>query len=257
MSPEGKVLDEYGLKMEVFYSLSETIWMLYRPCWETIQYNASGQAESGASLAAKCESLPLGGNLGSRKFWNFKNYPREKPLAKNEFHGDYDANIFFMAQFVKDNLCYEMKDQAIYLDKADRDVDVFKMICLDDTIRLKVKEGNWNNLGTWIQNNSNYSDKNFWNNSLSYSNKHKYGTQDPFSTSGRNPGPEMLVSSMKEKQGSSYSNRPYVDCVTVHVYRNMLRADAMQGNTVEGPIFLIIGQETRGEGSVSFIKILF
>ena len=240
MSPEGHVLDDDGLKFEILYSMAETYWILYRPCYDGVVYDKeTGLPDLSAksSDAASCKSLPTDDNTGSRKIWNIA-YPNNfKPGALITYRNSFFHTFLFYFTFTSGTRYpYAINDKK------------------NDTYRVA---GNWNRYGTQIEPTTEtfqYTSRNFWNNDLSSIN----GEKKPFSITRRNPGPEMWVSSLKSKQNDEPGTVAFADCLIIHVYRNILKADAINGNFVQGPVFFIIGYEFRGgKSGVTFKNYYF
>lgn len=117
----------------------------------------------------------------------------------------------------------------------------------DDTHAYTILS-NWKTTyGDDYANFSNFTVAKFWLNNKVMTT----GTGQAFQTAGRNPGPELLVSAIMTAPqvdiNTEATSKKYGDCVTIHEYRNLLRHDAVNGESVEGPIFFVIGIEVRGE----------
>jgi len=104
---------------------------------------------------------------------------------------------------------------------------------------------NWKTYGTSLAAIlTQFTTTNFWKNDYEMKN------EKSFITTGRNAGPDILVSAIMTAPqvlaDGSNNSKSYHDCVTIVEYRNLLRKEAKNGESVEGPIFFVIGMVVRG-----------
>ena len=220
LSPEGYTLDAEALKAEILYSITETYFRMYKACSQGSYTTCF--VDASAAIATDTTNL---------KFINYSG-----PAATiATLNADADRKQWFCPLVIKHNLAPKCDDSVA------RDIPN-----KDDTHVYKLT-GNWKSgYGQDITGRAGFTAARFWFNTYDMS-----AAKQDFQTAVRNPGPDILVSPIMTAPQIPIANNEnfmiYSDCVAIHEYRNMLRHDAKNSESVEGPIFFVIGMEVRGE----------